>query len=558
MASDKLHPRNRTARRAAITAAGNPVTTELESGVGNCFPGLEFDVRNLDRRFFPYLLVDFVGRAILIAEVDAEKARADGVAPPLLQQLSAIADDPTWTWEITRIDGEFAGFENDDGFLIADLRPDRRGPADGWTAVRLLKPATSVTLTVTADGPSTRTLTAQRASYLRDDGALADMFSPGELTQSLCSPWTHDFRDCGCHYWASNHPDIVQPAVPTPAATDDPAFSGRVPWQRADRITSPPPPPPPNEGRAERRGKEMHYHVINTGWQQLDIVLDGREQRAPYAPASPPGVALPPGRLVPTLRYAAGVELAVTLVYLAALYSLDPAAGAPNSRLREDVTVARYEILRVAQSEMRHLKAVNGLLLEEHQQSGAVAPFQPALGIATVIPAGGGNTLPADAYQPLTPDVLATFIAVEAPSMAVDALYGDVQATYEQSGQETRAAVITQIMAEGADHWATFRIIEELLTLHDPDDYLIDGLTIPAPGDPRLEELQTRYETMLDHFHDGYAVGLPAGRAALLAGRRAMLGTTGVEGACEDLAAARVLPVLAPVSDPRFSPVSPP
>ena len=52
---DKLHPRNRTARLAAVTAAGNPVITELESGVGNCFPGLEFDARNLDRRFFPYL-----------------------------------------------------------------------------------------------------------------------------------------------------------------------------------------------------------------------------------------------------------------------------------------------------------------------------------------------------------------------------------------------------------------------------------------------------------------------------------------------------------------------
>ena len=28
---------------------GNPVTTRLEGGVGNCFPGLEFDHRNLDR-----------------------------------------------------------------------------------------------------------------------------------------------------------------------------------------------------------------------------------------------------------------------------------------------------------------------------------------------------------------------------------------------------------------------------------------------------------------------------------------------------------------------------
>jgi hypothetical protein len=52
--NQKIFPRNLTAR-AAVKIAGNPVTTRLESGVGNCFPGLEFDHRNLDRRFFPGL-----------------------------------------------------------------------------------------------------------------------------------------------------------------------------------------------------------------------------------------------------------------------------------------------------------------------------------------------------------------------------------------------------------------------------------------------------------------------------------------------------------------------
>jgi len=31
----------------------------------------------------------------------------------------------------------------------------------------------------------------------------------GELTQSLCSPWQHDYRDCYCVYWAASRPDIV-------------------------------------------------------------------------------------------------------------------------------------------------------------------------------------------------------------------------------------------------------------------------------------------------------------------------------------------------------------
>ena len=64
----KLLPRNAAALRqgqdqkAAIRLqAGNPVSTRLESGVGNCFPGLEFDIRNLERRFFPFLEVEFGG-----------------------------------------------------------------------------------------------------------------------------------------------------------------------------------------------------------------------------------------------------------------------------------------------------------------------------------------------------------------------------------------------------------------------------------------------------------------------------------------------------------------
>lgn len=54
----KLFPRNVTAR-ADHAVRGNPVTTRPESGVENSFPGLEFDVRNLDKAFFPGLIFEF-------------------------------------------------------------------------------------------------------------------------------------------------------------------------------------------------------------------------------------------------------------------------------------------------------------------------------------------------------------------------------------------------------------------------------------------------------------------------------------------------------------------
>jgi hypothetical protein len=547
MEIDKLLPRNRTARLAAARAAGNPIVTELASGVGNCFPGLEFDARNLDRRFFPYLVVDFVDD-IVVNQVELARAEADGVTGDLLTALREAAK-PATQWRVARLSGTFAGFGARD-LVVAQLGPTTEGPPDGWTAVRLLVPGTEVTITLQADSGKQLELAAARASYLRDDGAFAEMFAAGELTQSLCSPWTHDFRDCGCFYWASNHPDIVQPAVPAPSAVDDPAFAVRVSWLRSDRVTSPPAPDPQHQG-------ELRHHEINARWQELDVVVDGREQRMPYAPDVVPGVALDPAALVPTLRYAAGVEQAVMLEYLAAAFSLNRDAGDDNSTVRQDVAVAQFEIMRVAQSEMRHLKAVNGLLLHEHQVSGAVGAFQPVLGVATVIPGAGGMRVPSMSFRPLTAQVLEDFVQIEAPSKSVDALYGRILATYRRAGRDTQAATVAQIMAEGADHFASFRVIQELLGRHQESEYLLP-VSIPVAGDGRLTTLQQRYETMLDHFFNGYSVGVPPGRTEIAAARSIMLGSRGVEGACEALAAQNVLPVFAIPTDNRFAPVDPP
>src|SRR5438105_11779755 len=91
----KLIPRNAAALRqgqsgeAAIRpGAGNPVMTRLESGIGNCFPGLECDLRNLERRFFPFLEIEInfsVAQGVMqVAAVDlpgVEDAAGDGGLP---------------------------------------------------------------------------------------------------------------------------------------------------------------------------------------------------------------------------------------------------------------------------------------------------------------------------------------------------------------------------------------------------------------------------------------------------------------------------------------------
>lgn len=84
----KVFPRNLTARADEIVR-GNSASTRPDSGVDNCYPGLEFDQRNLDRRFFPGLRLSFHrGDGALVDEIGADFA-------DLRDQ-----DLPLWLWTV--------------------------------------------------------------------------------------------------------------------------------------------------------------------------------------------------------------------------------------------------------------------------------------------------------------------------------------------------------------------------------------------------------------------------------------------------------------------------
>jgi hypothetical protein len=240
---------------------------------------------------------------------------------------------------------------------------DGRPPADAWVAVRLLKEDSIVTLTLGRVPTSAQiTLAGPRTRYLDDDGALSRLFEPGELTQSLCSPWTHDFRDCACFYWASNHPDIALPPLPD-AATPPTGLKWNLDtaWERADRsLTSPPVANLAGSNSSVPAGspavREMAHNEINRDWQLLNFVLERRERVAPYqAGAAPTAEPLPnTAALLTHLRYAAGVELAVMLEYLSAAWSLRRQVAGLPQMLSDDIRAAFAEIQRIAIGEMRH------------------------------------------------------------------------------------------------------------------------------------------------------------------------------------------------------------
>jgi hypothetical protein len=560
----KLIPRNvpalRKSRQKNPTphlVAGNPVSTRLESGIGNCFPGLECDLRNLERRFFPFLEMDMPNTTINLVGVDiagAVAARQKGeitqTALNAYMRLAAGGD-----WQVETMAGTFGPL----GHLtltIADLDIPSTGagrlPPDPWTAVRLLTEGTDVRLVLRRmylkKKMETISLTGKRARYLGEDGALAAMFLPGELTQSLCSPWTHDFRDCACYYWASNHPDIALPPFPS-KPTNDPEWYKAVPWERRDRTADKLPNPATYEDPVE-----LPYFEINRRWQVLNFVVERREQIAPYAQRDFTGKPFANEKVLETnLRYAAGVELAVLQEYLAAAYSLK--AANLTGRLRDDVRAAHAEIMRIAIGEMRHLRAVNDVLASLIGRP----VYKPALGVATKIPGVNIGTYMPVRPRPLTHHALRSFINIEAPSESVDGVYADILATLEQMNNAANTQTIRTVMAEGEDHSRTFLTIQEWLSPYKHEEYLrVTDINLPPARDKENVALQSQYVSVLNLLYKGYSIGMPQGASDLNTARNAMIGKNGIADAAEAVAQKGFLVTFATPSDPRFAPVAPP
>jgi len=560
----KLIPRNVAALRRGQNqnegvrlVPGNPVSTRLESGVGNCFPGLECDLRNLERRFFPFLEVDIIqDTEIRVVSVDIAGVRdsvSNGQMPSdmasIYQQVNSGVSSGR-RWRVETMQGIFGplGVQT---LTIANLRLPSAGadrlPPDAWTAIRLLTEGTAVQLTL-QQGNTRRILSGNRMRYLDDNGALAKMFLPGELTQSLCSPWTHDFRDCGCFYWASNHPDIALPLLPTPAP-NIPEINSYVPWERADRTLNTLPSPATIEDP-----EELSYYEINSKWQTLNFVLEGRETVAPYQQGKFTAEKFASlAELEKNLQYAAGVELAVIHEYLAAAYSLK-VTGLPAA-IANDVIAARAELMRIAYGEMRHVRAANDVL----RALAGNAPFFPALRVALRVPDVRPGSLRPVLPRPADPPTIQSFIDLESPSVSVDGLYASILATLEDLGTDEMEQTVRSVMADGESHFETFSFIQEWLGRHDPQAYLRSStLTAPPAGNALHQKLQQEYRDLLESLFGGYTLGIPTGAPAINAARNAMLGASGLDGAAEAVADAGFLVAFDAISDPRFTPVDHP
>jgi Ferritin-like len=529
----KIFPRNLTAR-ADYLVRGNPSSTRLESGVDNCYPGLEFDQRNLDKVFFPGLIFEF--------------HRSDGaILDRILANAAAGLTDadnqpPLYLWALV---GRSAASQNEadppvfffnglDGLEIwrrvHDLIPGKIAIAIGSSPGSILTPSLDLIRQLDRIYDSGESLlqrddngvlqiavlVGQRAQYVDENGVIdANVYQPGDLTRSLCSPWQYDFRDCGCFYWAASKPDLV-----TSADGQQPYLN----FQRRNRNIT----PEPSEITAQwDRDEEFDYaELIEGAWNQLPVVLNDRESEQFIPPSAPPVTQLMTRQeVIDELRYLATVEHALSVEYLYAHYSVNAPMRLPTIGVTEQdrrIFAAANEVFTIAVDEMRHLRWVNEAL-DLMQQS-------PALGRAQSI----GRTFNRPfKLERLTSDQLQWFVDVEKPSQVagqgLDGMYVRLLASIDRQPEqfperERLLPLIKLIIDEGENHYERFLSIQQHLAGLSADTYL-RPLEDPQ-SETQLASLQKlsnqNYSVLLGALQVSFVLGDRAGGLVLEQSRRAM------------------------------------
>lgn len=537
--------------RARKEIAGNPVTSRPESVVANCFPGLEIDHRNLDRRFFPGLTVEFVTGSQVGS--NGLGAKIVGVNPD-----PDVPKDPAFARKFEKIQKALADGRQ---LFLLSLKQGRteillrnqkapQDPLDGlvvWRLVRSLQPG-MVTVTLgerMTGGKKDKTyasLRAHRRIYQKENMIIPETYPVGEMNQSLCSPWQHDFRDCACNYWASNHPDIVLgndseqlPQQPPGVGSAEPATRNLI-WLRSEQAS----PVAARETKEQCRPFEMDHYEINRRWQELPVVLEGYAMRTVYIPEETANAEpfANEKELVDKLHGLAAMEHALALEYLYARYSVIE-GNSLKPKLRPHAEYVAHELLMIASSEMMHLRWANQLLWElRHNRpgSGTKPTPEPELRIATSVP--HGEKSPREVKMRSLTKAIDDFIAAEKYSATLDGQYARVFATLQYDYPPSLAELASRIIADGVSHYVRFREIKTILLSHATSGKAPgEALRVPfvreiepVPKGKRSKKIQKDLKTMQGFYREifsnlkyAYHSGDPEHRESIADARKAML-----------------------------------
>ncbi|HEX8600918.1 MAG TPA: hypothetical protein VF952_20650 [Chloroflexia bacterium] len=219
-----VDPKNLSAQ-LAYRGVGNPPSSHPDTCISNAFPGLEMDFRNAWKRIFVgieiheasnYVVkvdddvdddVRVLANGYLLVSVDGEPVEVSVTGPqvpggPIMPLPDTAFNDPKMPIErsnaLANVIHQKAGKEVRCVFRLAP-QPGGALPANEDDRIEVMLRVRPFFATgLDADGNPHKLAVINR-----------DIAEPGQLSESLCSPWQNDYRECGCYYWAASRPDFV-------------------------------------------------------------------------------------------------------------------------------------------------------------------------------------------------------------------------------------------------------------------------------------------------------------------------------------------------------------
>jgi len=253
---------------------GNPASVLPRSAISNCFPGLEFDFRNLWRRAFEGIVLVENNNYV----IDAVPEHMDLIHHRLLRFDDLdVGTMVTTTGPVTPDDppapaASLVTTQNPNAvsFMEWSNSVARIFKKQGqWVSCEFTLQPSPGEVQWIKDMP-TRTVQLKMRKFF-DDGTAAfnpALLQPGELTQGLCAPWQNDYRECACYYWAASRPDYVN------VEADDNGLSRGDMWFAKKRTGQYIP-----DNRADKR--LLSYDDLFRAWQEeLQFVIRGKDADA--------------------------------------------------------------------------------------------------------------------------------------------------------------------------------------------------------------------------------------------------------------------------------------
>jgi hypothetical protein len=261
-------------------ASGNPPSTLPHTAISNAFPGLEMDFRNIWKRILVGIELHESSNFVVAVDKDAPAA------------AKKLADD----YRLMKIEGvelmvDVMGpaYPGGDNVSLPDTTfGDPKMPLEWSNALASIVhkfSGKSVSCTFESLKNSKKTVEIKlKVRKFFDETDIGgektklaviarDIAPPGQLTQSLCSPWQNDYRECACFYWAATRPDYVNVE-----ARPDGTSTGNN-WMQKDRT-----PDTPNVYLVD---DWMDINLVNytdlfRHWEEsLRFIIGGKDEEPP-------------------------------------------------------------------------------------------------------------------------------------------------------------------------------------------------------------------------------------------------------------------------------------